>query len=603
MMHWSWAKALLGLLAVAMATSVAASGAAPALAPVPVTTKRPNVVVILADDAALMDFGAYGGEAHTPNIDALAARGAMFTHFRASPLCSPSRAMLLTGMDNHLTGFATIPEVLPDEQRGRPGYSMALESGVLTLADRLRAIGYRTMMVGKWHLGEKASEMPQAHGFDRSFALAASGADNWEKRPYIPYYKDAPWYEDGHEADLPKDFYSSRFIVDKMISYLQKTDQAKPFFAYLPFQAVHIPVQAPAEIIAKYKGRYDAGWDAMRRARQQRAEALGLVPPGVAMADLPPGYRKWTALSDEDRVLYAARMEVQAAMLEAMDQHVGRLIDYLKASGQYDNTIFVFASDNGPEPSRGDDNAVLSAWHHLVGYRIGLKGMGGKGSWGFIGPEWASATATPGAWFKFYATEGGVRVPLVIAGPGVKPAHIDTPAMMTDIAPTLLDWIKAPAGPAGVKPITGRSLLPVITGQAVSSYARDEVRAIEVSGNTALYKGDFKITRSILPVGDGKWRLFNLAVDPGENVDLSTKNPKILAEMLADYDAYAKRMGVLPMPKGYDSVVQNYRNNIRHMLRYYPWLYGAMAAVLLLFAALLWVLVSLLRRAFRQRVR
>lgn len=596
MMRFSRTMIVLGLMAamLAMATALPtaiAKDAAP---------HRPNVVVILADDAALMDFGAFGGEAHTPNIDALAKRGAMFTQFRASPLCSPSRAMLLTGMDNHLTGFATIPEVLPAEQRGRPGYSMALEPGVLTLADRLRGLGYRTLMVGKWHLGEEAGEMPQAHGFDRSFALAASGADNWEKRPYIPYYKDAPWYEDGVEADLPKDFYSSRFIVDKMIAYLEETDASKPFFAYLPFQAVHIPVQAPRSFVANYKGRYDAGWDVMRRERQKRAEALGLVPRGVALADLPPGHRKWTDLSGEDRALYAARMEVQAAMLEAMDFHVGRLIDHLKASGQYENTIFVFSSDNGPEPSRGDNNTTLSIWQYLVGYRTSLEDMGGRGSWGFIGPEWASATATPGAWFKFYATEGGIRVPLVIAGPGVEASRVDSPAMMTDIAPTLLEWIGAPAVKAGARPITGRSLLPVLTGKAESSYASDEVRAVEVSGNTALYKGDYKITRSVPPVGDGRWRLFNIAADPGESVDLSERNPEILADLLAEYDAYAERMGVLAMPEGYDSMAQTYSNTTKHMLENYPWLYGVMLGFLVLFAGVLWGLYRLIRRVLRR---
>jgi arylsulfatase/uncharacterized sulfatase len=566
------------------------------------TPPRPNIVVILADDAGLMDFGAFGGEARTPNIDALAARGAMFTQFRASPLCSPSRAMLLTGMDNHLTGLATIPEVLPAEQRGKPGYSMALEPGVRTLADRLRSLGYRTLMVGKWHLGEEAGAMPQAHGFDRSFALAASGADNWEQRPYIPYYKDAPWYEDGVRAELPRDFYSSRFIVDKMIAYLDQTDPSKPFFAYLPFQAIHIPVQAPAEIIARYKGRYDAGWDVLRRDRQQRAVALGLVPPGVAMADLPPGYRKWGDLSDEDRVLYAARMEVQAAMLEAMDLHVGRLIDHLKKNGLYDNTIFILASDNGPEPSRGDDSRLLAAWHRVVGYRVGMDGLGGPRSWGFIGPEWAAATATPGAWFKFYATEGGVRVPLVIAGPGLGPKRIDSPAMMTDIAPTLLDWIGAPAEDAGggARPITGRSLMAVLSGKADSAYAPSDVRVIEVSGNTALYKGDFKITRSVLPLGDGTWRLFNLSADPGETEDLSRRHPQILSELLADYDAYARRMGVLAMPEGYDSAAQNAANNMKKMRENYPWLYGVRAALFLLAAAVVWGLIRLVRRLFRR---
>ncbi len=586
-----------------MLAAVLATGAAvPMAKAADKLASRPNVVVILADDAGLMDFGAYGGEAHTPNMDALAARGAMFTQFRASPLCSPSRAMLLTGMDNHLTGFATIPEVLPSEQRGKPGYSMALEPGVRTLADRLRKLGYRTLMVGKWHLGEEAAAMPQAHGFDRSFALAASGADNWEKRPYIPYYKDAPWYEDGVEADLPKDFYSSRFIVDKMIAYLRETDQSKPFFAYLPFQAVHIPVQAPAELIAKYKGRYDAGWDVLRRKRQQRAEALGLVRTGAAMADLPPGTRKWRDLTDKDRMLYAARMEVHAAMLDAMDMHIGRFINHLKASGQYDNTIFVLASDNGPEPSRGDDSASLSAWHHMAGYHVGREGMGARGSWGFIGPEWAAATSTPGAWFKFYATEGGVRVPLVIAGPGLAAARIDAPTMMTDIAPTLLEWIGAPADDEGnaARKMTGRSLLPVLTGKATSAYGKDEVRVIEVSGNTALYKGDFKINRSVLPLGDGRWRLFDLARDPGETTDLSIARPELLAELVAEYDAYAERVGVLAMPEGYDSAAQTVRNNIGQMLANHPWLYGVMLGMALLAGLVAWGLFRLLRRVFRR---
>jgi len=214
-----------------------------------------------------MDFGVYGGEAQTPNIDALAARGAMFTQYRTSPLCSPTRAMLLTGLDNHKTGIATIPEVLPAEQEGKPGYSMALEPSVLTIADRLRDKGYRTLMSGKWHMGEEANEMPQTHGFDRSFALAASGADNWEDKSYMPYYAEAPWFEDGIEASLPEGFYSSEFIVDKMISYLEDTDASKPFLAYLPFQAIHIPVQAPPEFTAKYKGRFDEGWHVSANAR------------------------------------------------------------------------------------------------------------------------------------------------------------------------------------------------------------------------------------------------------------------------------------------------------------------------------------------------
>lgn len=385
-----------------------------------------------------------------------------------------------------------------------------------------------------------------------------------------------------------------------MIAYLDQTDRSKPFFAYLPFQAIHIPVQAPADLAAKYKGRYDSGWDALRRARHQRAEALGLAPPGSAMADLPPGYREWAKLTDEDRALYAARMEVQAAMLEAMDRNVGRLIAHLKAKGQYDNTIFVVASDNGPEPSRGDNNRLLSTWLRMAGYHVGLEGMGGRRSWGFIGPEWAAATATPGAWFKFYATEGGVRVPLVIAGPGLEVARIDAPAMMTDIAPTLLAWIGAPIAEGDAKPMTGRSLLPVLKGQAESAYAEDEVRVIEVSGNTALYKGDFKITRSVRPLGDGRWRLFDIARDPGETTDLSIARPQLLTEMVADYEGYAERVGVQAMPEGYDSEKQNIKNNMQHMFVDNPWLYGVVTGLAVLAGLLVWRLFRVLRRLLRR---
>ena len=585
-----------GLTILGIALPVPSSGQAPQEE---VEAKRPNIVMILGDDVGLMDFGAYGGEASTPNIDALAASGAVFTQYRASPLCSPSRAMLLTGMDNHLTGVSTIPEVLPPEQKGQPGYTMALEPGVLTLADHLRAGGYRTLMSGKWHLGEKVDEMPQAHGFDRSFSLAASGADNWEDRTYMPYYKDAPWWEDGVETSVPKDFYSSRFIVDKMIEYLDATDADKPFFAYLPFLAVHIPVQAPQEFIDKYKGRYDAGWDVLRAQRHERAQELGFVPEGSALAALPPVYRQWGDLSATDRALYAARMEVHAAMIEAMDFHIGRLIEHLKTTGEYENTIFIVSSDNGPEPSRGDNNEWIASWHAISGYDIGLENMGGPRSWGFIGTEWAVATATPGSWFKFYSTEGGVRVPLIITGPGLDNVSVTSPAMTPDIAPTVLDWVGVDPITADAKTMTGRSLMPVLSGETESVYAADDVRAIEVSGNTALYKGDYKITRSVRPAGDGKWRLFNLASDPGESIDLSTDEPDIFQDLLAEYESYAAEMGVLEMPKGYNSVDQILDNTLERLFENYPWLYGVLAAIVIAFGLLIWLIIRVVLRLVR----
>lgn len=554
---------------------------------------RPNIVLVLVDDAALMDFGAYGGEAKTPNIDALAKRGTLFTQYRTSPLCAPSRAMLLTGMDNHRAGVATIPGVMPPEQKGKPGYSLVLEPGVATLADYLKTAGYRTLMAGKWHLGSGPGELPTSHGFDHSFALDASGADNWEDKSYIPYYSEAPWYEDGEPADLPENFYSSEFLVDKMISYLDEGEGAAPFFAYLAFQAIHIPVQVSPEYTARYDGVYDQGWQALREQRHRRAIELGLVPQGAPLAPMPDSAREWASLSDADRELYTRRMQANAGMMEAMDFHLGRLIAHLKARGIYDNTLFVVTSDNGPEYNRGDNDATLALWMHFNGYHVGLEGLGEKGSWGFIGPEWANAAASPSDLFKFYAAEGGIRVPFVIAGPGIETGRVGSFAMVSDVAPTVLDLAGVePSNPDG-RPMTGKSLVPVLTGQADHTYGPDEPAGIEVSGNSALFLGRYKITRNMPPVGDGQWRLYDLSTDPGETRDLSADQPQVLDRLLRAYTDYAARMGVLPMPEGYDSA-QQLEDNIRDRMVERYGLFLALGAVLIGLA--LWGMVRLSRR-------
>lgn len=556
--------------------------------------ERPNVVILLVDDAALMDFGIYGGEARTPNIDQLAARGAMFTQYRTSPLCSPSRAMLLTGMDNHLTGIATIPEVLPKQHRGQPGYAMSLEPGVLTLADRLRPEGYQTFMTGKWHMGSGTGDLPSDHGFDRSFALDASGADNWQDKSYMPYYHDAPWYEDGQAAMLPEEFYSSEFIVEKMIEYLDDASADAPFFAFLGFQAIHIPVQAPPDFTANYDGVYDQGWHVLREARHQRAMTLGLIPQDAPLAPMPEGARDWSALSDADRQLYTARMQVNAGMLEAMDLHIGRLISYLQQVGAYENTVFIITSDNGPEHNRGDDDARLALWMRMNGYHVGLDGIGEQGSWGFIGPEWANAAASPGALYKFYMAEGGIRAPLIMAGPGIDPQRVEAMSLVSDIAPTVLDMVGASnAGAAAV--MTGRSLLPLLTGAEDRIYGPNEPIGMEVSGNSALYKGDFKITRHMPPTGDATWRLYNMAEDPGETRDLSDTMPEKKTELLTDYAAYAARVGVLDMPDGYNSLQQIEANTRAKLQKRYGWLVVPLGMIALV---LLYVVSRLIRYFF-----
>lgn len=568
----------------------------------PTAARRPNIIVILVDDAAFMDFGVYGGEARTPNIDRLAASGAMMTNYHTSPLCSPSRAMLLTGMDSHRTGLSTIEEVLPPELEGKPGYTLSLEPGVLTIADRLKLVGYRTLMSGKWHLGHGDGDLPNHHGFDRSLALDASGADNWAARAYMPYYKDAPWFEDGAPAKLPDEFYSSELLVDRLIKYIDEGERSSPYFGYLAFQAVHIPVQAPKAFSDNYAGRFDSGWEATRRARWDRAVASGIVPADAPFATLPADARTWLSLGADERAKYARAMEVYSGMIEAMDHHVGRLMDHIASRGELDNTIFVITSDNGPEPSDPVHEPWMDIWMGLNGYSWNLEDMGERGSLGFIGPEWASAISAPGSLYKFYASDGGLRVPMIIAGPGVEAGQRHGGlTFVTDVAPTLLELAGAgTATPEGARPITGRSLLPMLAGQVDRVYGPTDTVGVEVSGNSALFRDNWKIVRNIPPVGDGKWRLYDHAKDPAEVNDLAATMPDLFEAMLADYETYAARSGVLALPDGYQAERQVRLNAMARQLSFHA---GALIAIGAAVLALLGLLIFwLLRRRMRKRV-
>ena len=579
-----WATALLAIWSLTAASPVAA--------------KPPNVVLILVDDAALMDFGAFGGEAHTPNIDRLTARGAMFTGYHTSPLCSPSRSMLLTGVDNHRAGVATIEEILPPSQKGKHGYGLHFEPGVLTLADRFRAAGYRTAMAGKWHLGHGPGDLPNSHGFDRSLALDASGADNWQAKPYMPYYDEAPWFEDGRRAAMPADYYSSDLLVDRLIGYLDGGSQPKPFFAYLAFQAVHIPVQAPKAYSDHYRGAYDQGWAAIRQARGRRAQQLGLIPPGAPYRDMPAFARAWDKLAPADRKIYARSMEVYSGMLEAMDASVGRLVDHLAAKGQLDSTIFVVTSDNGPEPSDPVHAKGMDLWMAQHGYQWSLDHMGEKGSLTFIGLEWASAISSPGNLFKFYVSEGGIHVPLILSGPGITPSsRVASSAFVTDVAPTLLELTGVGAlAPGGSVSLDGRSLVPALAADGPVTHGEDDPVGIEVSGNAALFRGGWKLMRDLAPFGDGTWRLYDLAHDPGETHDLAKAEPERFKALLADYDAYAKRVGVLEVPKGFDSQKQVRTNAL---VKQVGFLGPKLAAGVLGLAVVVLGLIWLLRRPRR----
>ncbi len=325
----------------------------PADGEAPTEPRRPNILLIVADDLGYSDLGAFGSEIPTPNLDALARSGMLLTDFYAGMTCSPTRAMLMSGTDHHVAGMGVQGRPSREDQRGQPGYEGYLNFRVASLAELMTDAGYNTYMTGKWHLGEELEHGPRARGFRRSFVSldGAAHLGGWDWRGPQPAR-----YRDGEEiVEVGDDFYTTRFYTQRMIEYIeQDRAEGKPFFAYLAYTAPHWPLQAPDESIARFKGRYDAGYEALYESRFARQKELGLVAADAEPIDAARFRPRWSELSEDERRFEARRMEIYAAMVSDLDTYVGEVVAYLERSGERDNTFIMFMSDNGAEASRRD---------------------------------------------------------------------------------------------------------------------------------------------------------------------------------------------------------------------------------------------------------
>ena len=523
---------------------------------------RPNVVLILADDLGYTDISSYGSEIKTPSIAQLASEGLSFTNYHTAANCAPARAMLLTGVDSHRNGVPNIPESIPPEQLAYDHYQGVLSDNVVTIASLLQENGYHTYMTGKWHLGHTPTLLPSSRGFDRTIAMADTGADNWEQRTYLPIYDQVNWYADGAPHTLPDDFYSSKYFIDKTIEFVDSNkDSDQPFFAYIPFQAVHIPVQAPKEYSDKYRGVYDEGWPILREKRREAAIAHGVIP-AEAQAGVTPGSTEWDSLTEEQKRYDARRMEVYAGMVDAMDENIGRLMSYLKSIDQYDNTIFIFTSDNGAASTSlvdWDGNSPLNRWFDTVGYNTDYETLGEKGSWVGIGPGNVTVANSPLLYYKFHANEGGLRVPLVMSGPGIarRGELTDEFTFVTDLAPTILsltgiDDHQGSHNGKFVEPIVGSNFAEYLGVSSEKIHLDSEPVGYELGGSSVLFKGDYKIVINRFEQNESEWHLYNIKSDPGETKDLVNELPDLFAEMLLDYEVWEEANDVLPMPEGYN---------------------------------------------------
>lgn len=539
----------------AASESLMPEAAAPARA-----AERPNFLIVMADDLGFTDIGAFGSEIRTPTIDELAQESLKFNQFYASPNCSPSRSMMMTGLDNHFTGFATMQDHLADNQRGQPGYEGYIPDNVVTLPEVLQAAGYHTSIAGKWHLGAAPGRRPVDKGFDRSAALMQGGAAHLSLDKMLSVFpRTSIFVDDVILESVPEDFYSTEFYADQMIEYIEDANsQDKPFFGWLAFTAPHWPLQVPDEHIDLYAGEYDGGYDQLREDRLQGAIEAGLVPPEINEVPRLDRITPWDELSEEDRAYQSRIMEVYAAMVERLDYHMGRVIDHLVETGQYDNTFIVFMSDNGAE---GHDRMQLldNATWVPENYDLSYERLGRDGSYTILGAGWGQAAVTPLRLFKAYTTEGGIRVPFIVKPPTSgtdepTPAQwVPALATIQDVMPTLMEYAGIENHGSNfqgrdVYPMTGRSMVPLMEGEVDQIYGDDEALGWEIFGHRAIRKGDWKILWADGANGSDTWQLYNLTEDPREIDDLSAEYPEKLAELIAHWDDYAaNNQVVLPI--------------------------------------------------------
>jgi arylsulfatase len=531
---------------------------APAQAQAP--PQRPNIVIILGDDLGYADMGSFGSEINTPNLDSLSREGVRFSNFYTHATCSPTRSVLLTGVDTHRNGLGNMDEWTAPNQVGVPGYEGYLNSSVVTLPQLLKDAGYHTYMVGKWHLGKQPDQIPAARGFERDFTLLDGAGSYWDMTNFTAAAPKSVFTEDGrYLTRLPKDYYATKTYTDKLIGYIDANrGDGKPFFAYVSHQAPHDPFHLPREWRNRHVGAYDKGWDAVRQERLKRQIELGIMPPGTELAE-----RMWfvpdpIVLAPASRAILGKKMELYAGMVENLDHHIGRLIDHLKKIGEYENTIFIVFGDNGAEGtdlfkmiagSPGTRDFLFSA---INWSQTHPNAWGDPGSYVGYGPMWAQVSMTPFSQYKGWTAEGGIRNALIVSGPAVKrPAGSINHGLMhvADIMPTLLEIAGAsyPQTLDGnaLPPLAGKSWGPMLSGQADSVRTDQDYLAWEIFGNRALRQGDWKLRWGHRPYGKGEWELFNVAKDPAERTDLAAQHPDKVKALLAVWDDYVKANNVI----------------------------------------------------------
>ncbi len=507
-------------------------------------SKSPNILLIVADDLGFSDLGCYGGEIATPNLDGLAKNGLRLTRFYNMGRCCPSRTSILTGQYPHRVGVGHKVEDLH-----RPGYRGRVSEDALTIAEVLKEAGYRSFMSGKWHLG---TPDPTQHGFEEFYGTLISAQTFWDPDHYLRLPADR------ERRRYAKDkFYGTDALTDYALDFLKlaRSTPERPWFLYLAYNAPHFPLQAPPDDIAKYTETYQVGWDAIRDRRLKRMKERGIVPGNTPLSprsrywnygETKTGINPaWSSLPEDRRHDLARRMAIYAAMVDRMDQNIGRVLGNLRQANELENTLIVFLSDNGAcaewDPFGFD---VKSSNHNILHRGKDLEAMGSRGHYHSAGSGWANASNTPWRLYKHYNHEGGISSPCIFhwpAGNVRRGAIDDQPAHIIDLLPTLAE--AAGAKYRGKLPLPGESWLPLMQ----NGKRTPRTLFFEHEGNRAVYAGDWKL----VALRDEPWELYHISGDRCELHNLAGQKPDLVQHLADQWNKWAEENFVTPLPEDY----------------------------------------------------
>ena len=512
---------------------------------------RPNILLLVADDLGYADLSCYGGDIDTPNIDSLAASGLRFSRFHAANSCAPTRAMLLSGNDNHIAGMGIQSYVSKFR-----GYEGRLTDRIVTIPQLLQSVGYRTYMAGKWHLGEALKDGPHNKGFEHSYVYVGGAANHYDDQGWRSSMPISQYTEDGQPVSWSDGDYSTDFYTDKLIEYIGRDHgDGKPFFAFAAYTSPHWPLQVDEPFWRKYEGRYDDGFEALKARRLESLKEAGMIPQDAV---LPPNHQRvkpWDSLTQDEKKMEARKMELYAGMLDNLDHNIGRLLQYLKDIGEFENTFIVFMSDNGAAAedfyyTNWSKEFVREHFHH------DYERLGDPESFASYGPQWAEAGSAPFRYFKGQAMLGGFIAPMMVTGPGVVPQNeiFHGFATLMDLAPTFyeLAGVEYPDSYDGkpVYPLRGASLMPLLARKRHFVHGPEYVFGFEQSERFLLRKGHWSLVNTKHPFTEENLGLYDLSSDLAQVHNLRESHPEKFQEMHAEWKRFAKEVGVfIPYPR------------------------------------------------------